>query len=344
MELWEPAGSWIVAVVVGGLPRSPLGEATPGAGWPERCLPFSAAAVSSPAMQPVVVYLVAVFLGGALLAPWLHALAQVFAAVVPELADKPFHRYVNRSLLLLAVVGMVPLLRHLGIRSFATIGLGRGERMRRVGAGFLLGVASLGAVAVVALALGARTLRADLEGGYVLDKLLQAIATAATVAVLEEALFRGAFYGALRRSLPPLPALLASSAIYAIVHFLESAPHGGAVTWWSGLAIMPRMLAGFVDPDRLVPGFFNLLLAGILLAVAYARSGSLWLSIGIHAGWIFCLRLYRSVTVDVATPACVWCGSEKLIDGWLGLPALALALAAVLALPGTTRTGGRGLI
>lgn len=298
-------------------------------------------------MQPVGVYLVAVFLGGALLAPWLHALVQAFAAAVPELADKPFHRYVNRSLLLLAVVGMVPLLRHLGIRSFAAIGLGCGdgaEPMRRVGAGFLLGVASLGAVVVTALALGSRSLRADLEVGYVLDELLQAIATAATVAVLEEALFRGAFHGALRRSLRPLPALLASSAIYAIVHFLESAPHTGAVAWWSGLAILPRMLAGFVDPDRLVPGFFNLMLAGLLLAVAYARSGSLWLSIGIHAGWISCLRLYRSVTVEVAAPACVWCGSEKLIDGWLALPALLLVLAAVLAPPGANRVGGRGLI
>jgi len=284
-------------------------------------------------MLLVATYLVAVFLGGALLAPWLHALVQTSADLVPEFAAKPFHRYVNYSLQAFAVLGMVPLLRHLGIRSLAGIGLGAdGDPMRRIGVGFVLGLASLGGVAGIAVLLGARTMRPEFDLSFLAGKVAGAMTTATIVAVLEEVLYRGAFYGALRRSLRPATALLMSSAIYAIVHFLESAPHTGSVVWSSGLAILPRMLAGFLDVDKIIPGFFNLTFAGVLLGLAYARTGGLWLPIGIHAGWIFSLRLYRLVTQDGGPEACALCGSVKLVDGWLTLAALASVLAAVLAL------------
>lgn len=282
-------------------------------------------------MQLLLAYLAGVFLGGALLAPWLYWLAQDFTLLLPGVAGQPFHRFVHRSLLLLALLGMLPLLRRLGLRSFAEVGLVRDHRApSHIASGFLLGVASLGSVAVVIMALGARAVAPELDAVHLGNKVLQATATAATVALLEEVLFRGAFYNALRRTLNPTTALLGSSVVYAIVHFLESAPLVGNVRWWSGIAILPRMLAGFADLDRLVPAFFNLTLAGVLLVVAYRRTGSLWTSIGIHAGWIFCLRMFRALTVDGAATACAWCGSVKLIDGWLALAALTLVLAAVL--------------
>ena len=68
-------------------------------------------------MRPVrslLIYAGVVFLGGALLAPWLSWGVQSLAAHLPEfqkLADHPFHRYVNRALLGLALIGLWPLLR-----------------------------------------------------------------------------------------------------------------------------------------------------------------------------------------------------------------------------------------
>ena len=118
--------------------------------------------------------------------------------------------------------------------------------------------------------------------------------TAAVVAVLEEILFRGAVFGALRKVFHWAFALLLSSMIYAIVHFMEPARLTGEVTWLSGLELLPRMLAGFTDVQAIFPGFLNLTFAGILLGWAVPAHGRPVFSIGLHAGWIFWLKSVRS--------------------------------------------------
>jgi membrane protease YdiL (CAAX protease family) len=284
-----------------------------------------------PAMRPLralVIYLAVVFLGGALLAPWLYWLAQSFAADFPKLAHAPFHRFVNRSLLVLALAGLWPLLRGLGARSAADLGLvkpaGHG---RELGEGFLFGFLSLAIVAALALAAGASSLKAHLSFSSVAAKLAAAALTAVVVAVLEEILFRGGVFGGLRRVLPWWWALAVSSAIYALVHFLARTADPATVTWTSGFSQLGLMLAGFTDWRALVPGFFNLALAGAWLALAYQRTGNLCCSIGLHAGWIFWLKTYGALTT-VAADANLWLwGGSRLIDGWLALGVLALTLA-----------------
>ena len=143
------------------------------------------------------------------------------------------------------------------------------------------------------------------------------------VATLEEILFRGGIFGGLRRVLYWPFALLISSAIYALVHFLQRAELTGPVVWNSGLALLPHMLGGFADFHALVPGFFNLTLAGVLLGLAYQRTGNLYFSIGLHAGWIFWLKIYGHFTADAPQAAIWFWGSGKMIDGWLAFFALA---------------------
>ena len=228
-------------------------------------------------MRPIrslLIFVLVVFVGGALLAPWLYWLAQSLAAHLSgslafRLVNSPFHRYVNRSLLILALLGIRPLARSLGAQSFREVGLVRpaGQWSRLLG-GFLLGFGSLACLAIIILALHGRALRHDLAGGDIGKIALGAALTAGVVSVLEELLFRGAIFGALRRVWDWRFALLLSSMIYAIVHFLKSADQPGPVTWISGLQILPRMLAGFADWNAVIPGFFNLTLAGILLALA----------------------------------------------------------------------------
>ena len=78
--------------------------------------------------RSLLIYTGIVFLGGALLAPWLYWTFQWLAALLPafrKLADNPFHRYVNRSLLALALTGLWPLLRSLGVRGWQDVGLAK---------------------------------------------------------------------------------------------------------------------------------------------------------------------------------------------------------------------------
>jgi membrane protease YdiL (CAAX protease family) len=144
---------------------------------------------------------------------------------------------------------------------------------------------------------------------------------------MEEILFRGGIFGGLRKFFHWPVALVVSSLIYALVHFMHRADFSGAVGWNSGLALLPRMLAGFADFQAFIPGFLNLTLAGVLLGLAYQRTGNLYFSIGLHAGWIFWLKTYGTFTTAPPAPAWFW-GTGKLIDGWLAM----MVLVAVLLL------------
>jgi len=282
-----------------------------------------------------------VFVGGALLAPWLYELAQHFASTFPKLAASPFHRFVNRSLLALALAGLWPLLRNLGATSWRELGLVRpAGHWGKLSGGFALGFVSLALVAMIALASGGRALASHLSAAIVAQRMLSAALTAVVVAVLEEILFRGGVFGGLRRVFHWKFALAVSSMIYAIVHFFARADYAGPVSWASGFGQLALMLRGFTDWQQIVPGFFNLTLAGLLLGLAYQRTGNLHFSIGLHGGWIFWLKTYGALTTEVPR-ANVWLwGTEKMIDGWLALGVLALALTVFTRLP-VARKGTR---
>lgn len=285
-------------------------------------------------LRALVIYLIVVFLGGALLAPWLWQLAQTAATVFPHIANSPFHRFVNRALLLLALAGLWPLLRALGITSLRETGLvsPRGQ-WKKLGGGLLFGCVILAINAGIVLAGHGRTSGPDLTIHKIVGAVANAIAAGAIVAVLEEFLFRGGIFGGLRRTFYWPLALVISSSIYALVHFLQRAEPAGPVGWQSGLVLLPRMLGGFADFHALVPGFFSLLLAGILLGLAYQRTGNLYFSIGLHAGWIFCLKIYASLTADVPHAGTWFWGTGKLIDGWLAFLVLVAALMVFKFLP-----------
>lgn len=283
-------------------------------------------------LRSLLIYAVVVFAGGALLAPWLYWMVN---SIAPDsgLAHSPFHRYVNRSLLVLAVGGLWPLLRSLGATSFKDFGLvsPRGQ-WPRFAQGLALGFVSLALLAAMVLAFGGRKFDPNLNATRLMAGLASAAAAAIFVATLEEILFRGGIFGALKKCQPWSLAVLISSMIYAIVHFMQSADPTGPIDWLTGLWLLPKMLQGFGNLNVVIPGFFNLTLVGILLGTAYQRSGNLLFSIGLHAGWIFWLKFYGLLTVS-APNAAVWLwGTQKLVDGWLALAILGIAWFVLLRL------------
>lgn len=277
----------------------------------------------------LLLVIVMVFLGGALLAPWLYWLVQ-WLAPDSALAHKPFHRYLDRSLLGLGLVAIWPLLRSLRASSWLDAGLcqpsGQWGRLAR---GIVLGVGSLACLAAITLAAHARRFNSEMSAGRYASAAAGAVVTAVVVAMLEEILFRGAVFGALRRDGSWPAALLFSSAFFAFVHFLARGDLNGPITAISGLELLPRMMQNFGNVKIVIPGFLNLTLAGIILGLAYQRTGNLYFSMGLHAGWIFCMRFYGLVTVPAAGgDTCLW-GTGKLIDSWLALPFLLLTLVLV---------------
>jgi hypothetical protein len=285
-------------------------------------------------LRALSVYIVVVFIGGALLAPWLYWLAQFFAHEFPHIAHSPFHRFVHRSLLGLSLVGIWPLLKSAGMTSVGEAGLVRpAGHWKQLGGGFLFGFISLAVIAGLALAIGARHLNPMIPPALLAGSIARLALTAVVVAVLEELLFRGAVFGSLRKVFNWVFALALSSLAYAMVHFMAPAKAPEAVTWLSGLELLPRMLGGFGDVRAVLPGFFNLTLAGLLLGLAYQRTGNLLFSIGLHASWILWLKSYALLTGVVPGASTWWWGTAKLTDGWFALPVLVAALLVFMQLP-----------
>jgi membrane protease YdiL (CAAX protease family) len=137
--------------------------------------------------------------------------------------------------------------------------------------------------------------------------------TAVVVPLLEEFFFRGLFLGVLLRGNRPLTAVLLSSGIFSIVHFLKAPDQTTpSVTWTSGVTSLAHSLDQFAEPMLVLAGFTTLFLIGMILAHARLRTRSLWLPIGLHAGWIFASGAFNKVAHReiVAWP---WLGGNLLI-------------------------------
>lgn len=265
-------------------------------------------------VRAILIYAVAVVLVGALLAPWLFWAVQ--ATGWEPLTRHPFRRVFNRAVMLTALVGLWPLVRALGIRSWRDLGYPkRPDAWRSVLAGVLLGVGSLG----IGWVLAGQPL--DFAAGkYSVPVLLGRLAMTATlVSVIEETFFRGAIQGGLQRSLPWPAACAATSILYSALHFLKPRAMRIApdeVTWWSGLEALRQVIHGSLLTPGVGLAFVSLVLVGWVLGWAFVRSGALYWPIGLHAGWVIgneWVQHYRGGNL-VQEPA-VW--PVVLATGWV---------------------------
>jgi membrane protease YdiL (CAAX protease family) len=82
--------------------------------------------------------------------------------------------------------------------------------------------------------------------------------------------------------------ILLTSALYSMAHFLKTPDQPATlVTWLSGFNSVAHSFAQLADPTLLMASFSTLFLIGLILANGRMRTQSLWLPIGLHAGWIF---------------------------------------------------------
>ncbi|HEY5705364.1 MAG TPA: CPBP family intramembrane glutamic endopeptidase [Terrimicrobiaceae bacterium] len=278
-----------------------------------------------PALGKILLYLVVVVLLGALVAPPIYWMLH-------EVLDFPFYRYLSRATQVTALVLLGPLLFWLGIRNTREFGLERNPHAARDALSGLILALGPGAL------LGAACLMFDV---YRIKKdllpflLLRIALTAGTVAVVEEFLFRGVLLGLAARSFGRWPAAFGVSVVFAGAHFLRPGKEAASeVEWWTGLAQMIRVFESAPPPSLWIAGFVSLLSAGLILAFATFRTRSLWLAIGLHAGWIFCqqglqwLAKYRVQPPEALMP---WIGPNVVS----GAVPTGLAPLSVLLLTGT---------
>ena len=216
-------------------------------------------------------------------------------------AKTDFHRYFHRSMMIAALVLLWPLLRALRIENFGyALGLRRDRRgWQRLAAGFAVAFGMLAVLVAIFVLTGIYRMRGHVEYSKFGKVLLSTLA----VPVLEEFLFRGALQGVMRKTTVDSFAMVAVAILFAAVHFLS--PNGTdppVIQWWSGLALLPDTLSQFSQPSMLLGGFTTMLLVGLILGYARVRTQSLWMPIGLHAGWV----LGKMGLPLVARPSVAW--------------------------------------
>ena len=210
-----------------------------------------------------------------------------------SLRDVEFERVASRCVLIVLLLSSVPVFKRAGMRGWRDVGfLPDGRWWKPAGLGLLIGSAATALIFVGGWALGAYEIRDILERGAV-EKSMVYFVGALLVGVIEEGLFRGALFGALRRSVGFWGGAVIASVVYSAVHFAKPRPPISAVYghWYSGFDLIPHMFNTVDMGPQSFPLALTLFLLGVVLCAFYQRTGSLYFSIGLHAGLVWLMRI-----------------------------------------------------
>ncbi len=170
-----------------------------------------------------------------------------------------------------------------------------------------------------------------------LGKLLKKVLIpAVAVPLVEEWLFRGVLLGLWLKCARPLSACVGSSLLFALIHFVklpDGAVIGDPAACWAGFELLGKIIFHFSDPRFLVTDFATLFVVGMILAWARLRTGVLWFSMGLHAGWIIAFKGFNLLhtRIELHGVSSWWVG-DTLRSGLAPLITLVLTIGLCHAL------------
>ena len=229
------------------------------------------------------------------------------------------------------LLGLFPVFRALGLQ-FKDLGYHR-QWLRAIPLGIGLGVLMLGLHVLLLLKLGIRRPGGNPWSiGGLTTLFLQSLATGLGVALLEETLFRGALLAIILRLTGPLFAVIFSAFFYAALHFIGTkwttdlsnvgldTPFRIAFDGFSHLAAAP------------LDAFLALFVAGLFLGtLRLLRPEGLFLCLGIHAGWVFVIKLSKSLSYPNARSDLIgWISGYDYVIGYFSCLWLFLLLVFVI--------------
>jgi membrane protease YdiL (CAAX protease family) len=285
--------------------------------------------------ERLIVFLLLVLALTSFLTPWFAACADWLAANQPSLLSEryAFSKIFNRTFMISGILLFFVCRRFLGIGKPADLGLTSLKEGRRdLAAGWLLALASMVGLAAVMTMLDVFTPFFRLSLGESIRRALSGLSAGVFAGSLEEVFFRGILFKGLYAQ-GPLRAFVGANLFYSVLHFVKPGESYFMEVFdpWAGWRHLAFTFTPFLDPLPLLPGIFGLFLIGVVLSFAFTRTGNLYLAIGLHAGWIFALKIFR-VFGDYRRDDLDWMfGSSepKIVSGvftWVGIIVVALVV------------------
>ena len=214
-------------------------------------------------------------------------------AIAPLVADGlaaagiwfPFPRIFDRVLMVALAATTLMYTRRLELAELLGDGF---DTPRRQLADALLGIAVALATMLILFILADRTSAQPLRPADLALRAVGNLFAALLIAVIEEAFFRAVVLGGMVRDFGWPVALPLSAAIYALAHLIRSPKHYYLVGFhpiagWANFVLSCERIA---HPGNLIAMTFGLFLLGLLLGTAFLRTGRVYLSIGLHMGFV----------------------------------------------------------
>ncbi len=221
-----------------------------------------------------------------------------------------------------------------GRRDIGWTSPGTSRIARDIFVGFAIGAVTL-SLALCAMLIAGRVLFDPFEGlapfvGHLAGFTLSCF----TVALIEETLARGIFFRSLARAWNGWAAALVVSLLFGLLHYARPLPESFgdgpvlAATWH----VLSSIPANFAQTPNVVVCILNLTIFSLLLCATVQIRGTIWLAVGLHAGFVWIKHIGGSLThsaYDVTTWA--WLGRKTdATDSWMATVILLLLLLSAL--------------
>lgn len=288
------------------------------------------------ALLKFIVFFALALIGGATLAYPMHLL---FA----NWFELDFERVASRCVLVTAIVLFIVLFRKFGFDSWREIGFSTNKKefWKDILKGLGLGILIMSPVIAGLLITENRVMHIGFSWSFdnLISMLIKAASAGLLIAVLEETLFRGAMLTAIQRQNSVWIAVISTSLLYALVHFLQSEIGPDTLNWASGFVLLKNSFLPILNPIQIVDSFIALFLAGVLLAIIKTQTNRLALCIGIHAGWVFIIKLFKRVTdANIYSEYAFLTGSYDNVIGYLAAICITLAIVIYISMKNRIET------
>jgi hypothetical protein len=186
--------------------------------------------------------------------------------------------------------------------------------------GGALAVGSLLMFYVLSLIFGASMIHIDYHSPWtIFFKVLTYLLIGCLIGFIEEVFFRGFLLKAFMENMSFPLATCVSSLIYSSLHFFKADyPVSQGLQVFVGVktitAFFKPLFFQFVEN---VPAMIGLFLIGVVLSYAFIKTKSLYLSIGLHSGWVFMMKTDGIFLVRIRERLVWLFGDSQLVTGVL---------------------------
>jgi len=234
-------------------------------------------------------FVILTFVVGALLAYPLKLL-------LDPIFDLAFRKYINYATLISGVITCFIYLKINNLLSFSAFGFGGKLNKFSISLfnGFVCGLAIMLIIEIILFLLDIhefdpyRSIWLFSNISFLYKTLLAAI----LIALVEELIFRGAFFSGLHKEAGAFTAVLFTSLVYAAVHFVRYPDLIMEINigWFTGIEMMPDAFRRFQEWN-ITDYFLTLFIFGVLLSLLRLKHKNIAACIGAHAGIVMLIKI-----------------------------------------------------